>query len=71
MNTLKSFGLLIYYNTTSLPRGIKMLFCAAALAVVLQAISVSSQMSWGIAIATVISAVCVSTKLQNLIGKSK
>lgn len=71
MNALKSFGLLIYYNTLGLPHGIKMLFSAAALAVVLQAISLSSQMSWAIALAVIISLACLSTKFPNLIGKPK
>ena len=71
MTYLKNIALLIYGNTLALPLGIKMLFSASVIAVAAQALGLTSQFSWAIALFFVIITTCVFTKFPTLIGKSK
>ncbi len=71
MSLIKSIAMLIYGNTLRLPVSIKMLFVTAVFAVVMQYAAVSSQISWSLALAIVISTTCLVTKFRKLTGKQR
>ena len=71
MSQFKNLAMLIYGNTLALSAGIKMLFVAAAFAVVMQYTGASSQISWALALTCVILTTCLVTKFRVLTGKQR